>query len=282
MQQIALSLEQFQQWMKTVISYPGSYDDAWTSPEANAILPAEIAETLVLPSKYLSPKERMQAYQYAYFARLEDALSGDYEAVKHFLGEDEFERISRLYFEHYPSKSYTLNVAGVHFPEFLTTIHHKKQDFIVELARLEQTISHIMDVEESTIVTPEAIAAIPHDAWDSVRIIPIAGFALLANHYPVNSYLSAVLNHKPTPKIIRRKQEYIVIFRNEYLTWRMTLEHSAFVLLNAIADGNTLGDAISLLAKQFADDIHNIEPKISAWFQQWIENGFFQALEIAN
>ncbi|MBI3259060.1 MAG: putative DNA-binding domain-containing protein [Ignavibacteriae bacterium] len=275
-----ISLEQFQQWMKAVISYPGNNDDAWTSPEATAILPTTIAEAIVLPSKTLTPKERMQAYQYAYFARLEEALTSDYEAVKHFLGDEEFEEVSRRYFEQYPSKSYTLNVAGAHFPEFLGTLPYKKRDFLVELARLEYTISTIMDVEESPVLSAESIAAIPTDKWDSVKLIPIAGFALLANEYPVNSYFGAVLGNKPVPKVIRRRKEYIVVFRNEYLTWRMSVEHPAFVILSGLVSGKTLGESLAQMGEQFREEISVIEPKISEWFQSWIENGFFQGVEI--
>ncbi len=280
MQQPAISLEQFQHWMKAVISYPGSNDDAWTSPEATAILSPEVAEAIVLPSKTLTPKERMQAYQYAYFARLEDALTSDYEAVKHFLGDEEFEDISRRYFEQYPSKSYTLNVAGAHFSEFLGTINHKKRDFLVELARLEYTISTIMDVEESPTLSTEAIAAIRPDKWDSVKLIPVVGFALLANEYPVNRYLSAVLNNKNTPKVIRHKKEYIVVFRNDYLTWRMSVEQPAFVILSSLASGKTLGESLALITEQFPSEISAIQPQISGWFESWIENGFFRGIEI--
>ena len=275
-----ISLEQFQHWMKAVISYPGNNDDAWTSPEATAILPTEIAEAIVLPSKTLTPKERMQAYQYAYFARLEEALTSDYEAVKYFLGDEEFEEVSRRYFEQYPSKSYTLNVAGAHFPEFLGRLPYKKRDFLVELARLEYTISTIMDVEESQVLSADSIAAIPADKWDSVNLTPVAVFALLANEYPVNAYFGAVLGKKQPPKVIRRKKEYIVVFRNEYLTWRMKVEHPAFVILSGLAAGKTLGESLALVAEQFQEEIDIIQPKISEWFQSWVENGLFQEIEV--
>ncbi|MBS1537901.1 MAG: putative DNA-binding domain-containing protein [Bacteroidetes bacterium] len=280
MQQPNLTLEQFQQWMKAVISFPGSYDDAWTSPEATAILPTEIAESIVLPSKYLTPKERMQAYQYAYFARLEDALASDYEAVKHFLGDEQFEEISRSYFKKHPSKSYTLNVAGAHFPEFLETLTLQKREFLVELARLEYTISRLMDVEESPVLSFESITSVPNEKWADVKLIPIVGIELLSHEFPANSYLNYLISNKPTPKTIRRKKEFIVVFRYEYQTWRMTLEHSSFVVLKSLISGKTLGESLELIAEQFPDEITSIQPKISEWFQSWIEHGFFQAIEI--
>jgi len=280
MQYPTLSLVQFQQWMKAVISFPGSYDDAWNSPEATAIIPSEIAETVVIPSKYLTAKERMQAYQYAYFARLEDALASDYEAVKHYLGDEQFEEISRSYFDKYPSKSYTLNVVGEYFPEFLGTLPLTNRDFLIELARLELTISQLMDVEESPKLTFESIPSIPNDLWGNVKLIPIIGIALLKHEYPTNHYVNLVITNKSTPKIIRRKKEYIVVFRNEYQTWRMSIEKPAFVVLNALISGKTLSESLELIAEQFPMELTSIEPKISEWFQNWIEHGFFQAIEI--
>ena len=67
---------------------------------------------MILPSKTLTPVERVGVYQGMYLLRMIEALEGDYPAVAHFLGDEEFAELVTRYVAAHPSTSYTFNRLG--------------------------------------------------------------------------------------------------------------------------------------------------------------------------
>src|ERR1700675_863489 len=150
-------LERVQRWMQACILEQGTTEEALLSDDAQAQIPAEAARAVVLPSKTLSALERLSIYRDMYLPRMEEALAIDYPALKHFLGAEDFMRLGARYVVEYPSPSYTLNRLGDHLPEFLATLSDlPKQDFCVDLARLEYALTMVFDASETEALTPDA------------------------------------------------------------------------------------------------------------------------------
>ena len=76
---------------------------------------------MILPSRTLTPLERVGIYHGMYLLRMDDGLASDYPALQHFLGDDGFVDLVRGYVQAHPSRSYTLNRLGDHLPEYLKT-----------------------------------------------------------------------------------------------------------------------------------------------------------------
>ena len=112
-----LGLPRLQRWMQAVIVEPGAVDEAVLADAARAELdPADIGR-VILPSKTLTSVERVGVYQGMYLLRMIEALEGDYPAVAHFLGDEEFADVVTQYVAAHPSSSYTFNRLGTGFPE---------------------------------------------------------------------------------------------------------------------------------------------------------------------
>src|SRR5262245_47915279 len=114
-----VDLGRLQRWMQAVIVAPGADSEAFSSPAADEEIPAEQAATVVLPSRTLTGPERVAIYRDMFLVRMRDALQTDYPGVAHFLGEERFHRLAVDYVLAHPSRSYTLNRLGDHFPEFV-------------------------------------------------------------------------------------------------------------------------------------------------------------------
>ena len=104
-----IPLDTLQRWMQSVIEHKGSDAEAWHSEEAQQELPYEEAYLNVLPSTTLSPVERIAIYRRMFVLRMCDSMAADYPGVKHFFGEERFNKVVMEYVGKYPSKSYTLN-----------------------------------------------------------------------------------------------------------------------------------------------------------------------------
>jgi hypothetical protein len=229
-------LEQIQRWMQALILDQGDCEQAIASKPAQAEIPADVARTVVLPSKTLAPLERLDIYRGMYLLRMEEALTTDYPALKHFLGDDEFMRLVARYVEIYPSRSYTLNRLGDHFPEYIATLNDlPKPEFCRDLASLESELTWVFDAAETPALTAEAVRAVPQEAWETARLKPIEAFRLSAFNYPVSRYLGAVDEENPFPRL-GRKKTWVACYRSNYQVHRLNLEQPAYELLSALID----------------------------------------------
>jgi hypothetical protein len=269
----APGLDRVQRWMQALIQDQGTCEEAVASERAQAEIPSELARTVVLPSKTLSAFERLDIYRGMYLLRMEEALSSDYPALKHCLGDEEFLRMVARYVEVYPSRSYTLNRLGDHFPEFVATLADlPRKDFCHALARLEFALTGVFDAGETPPMTPEAVRAVPQEAWETARLKPIEAFQLLEFDYPV------VDEENPAPRLAPKKT-WVVAYRRNYQVHRLDLTEAAHALLSALAAGETVGDSIvSVLTRKWRPAVK--EKQLFEWFRDWMAEGLFQAVEV--
>ena len=267
-------LERVQRWMQACILKQGTCEEAISSDAAVDAIPAEPARRVVLPSKTLSPLERLDIYRDMYLLRMEEALAIDYPVLKHFLGAEEFTRLVAQYVDVFPSRSYTLNRLGDHLPEFVRTLTTlPKKEFCADLARLEYALTQVFDAVETPPLTGEVVKAVPQEAWERARLKPIEAFRLLEFDYPVSQYVGAVDGENRFPRLAKKKT-CMVAYRRNYQVKRMDLTRPAFEVLHALASGKTIGEAISRVlagAKR---------PRLFEWFRDWIVVGLFQAVDV--
>ncbi|HEX6896719.1 MAG TPA: DNA-binding domain-containing protein [Bryobacteraceae bacterium] len=273
-------LEKIQRWMQACILNQGTAEEAIASEAAQAAIPAVQAREIVLPSKTLSALERLDIYRDMYLLRMEEALSIDYPALKHFLGDDTFMRLVARYVDAYPSRSYTLNRLGDHLCDFIAQMDDlPRKDFCHDLARLEFALTCIFDAPESPTLNAEAVQAVPADAWENAILKPVEAFRLLRFNYPVSRYLGAVDEENEFPRIAR-KRTWIVAYRHNYGLHRMDLTQPAYELLSSLAAGNSLGQAItSVMTRKWRPAVKQSD--LFGWFRDWMAEGFFQSVELA-
>jgi hypothetical protein len=270
-------LERVQRWMQACIVKRGTAEEAISSDDAQAEIPAKLARGLVIPSKTLSAIERLDIYRKMYGLRMEEALEIDYPALRHFLGAAGFAQLVARYVEVYPSRSYTLNRLGDHLPEFLKSLNDLRQrEFCSELARLEYALTFVFDARETSPLTPEAVAAVPQDSWDTARLKPVEAFRLLAFDYPVSRYVGAVDGENLFPRIARKKT-WVVVYRRNYHLHRMDLSQAAYELLSELAAERTLGEAITSVLKRKRRPVVK-EAELFRWFRDWMAEGLFQGV----
>ncbi len=273
-----IQLEQFQRWMQTFIVHPGSEEDALDAAASEGI-PADEVTRIILPSSTLTSLERLDVYRGMYLVRLAEALETDYPALAHFLGDEAFNELVAAYVEAFPSRSYTLNRLGDHLPEYIRAASGiARRGFLHDLARLELAVSQVFDAPESPVLTTEQIAQVPTEAWADARLRPIEAFQLLSFQYPVNAYLTSVKEDDHDHPNARKKDTRVAVFRRNYACWRLELSRSAHDLLQALAEGTALGDAVAATRKMRGRGVVG-EEQLFRWFRDWVREGIFQAVE---
>jgi hypothetical protein len=276
---LEVGLERLQRWMQAVIVHPGEILAATSSESAETEISAEQLGDVILPSKTLSPAERLGVYHGMYLLRMEEAMASDYPALKHFLGDEGFFDLVRDYVQVHPSRSFSLNPLGRHFPGFVKTATGlKRPDFCHELVRLEQAVADAFNGPETPRLSEEQIAAVPPEAWETARLRPVGTFRLLSFRYPVNDYLQTVLDDDHDHPKARLKDSWIAVYRRDYMVYRLDLTRAAHDLLADLTRGLPLGEAITKAMKTGGRRAPS-EHELFRWFRQWVSVSVFQSVE---
>jgi hypothetical protein len=272
-----LPLERVQRWLQAVIVHPGAVGDAIASDAAAREVSPERLADLIRPSHSLTPTERVEIYHDMYLLRMIEALEADYPAVRHFLGEDAFVELVEDYVQAHPSRSYTLNRLGDHLPEFLRqSTERAHAAFLHDLACLELAITEVFDEEESAVLAPEQVRAVPEERWPGARLRPVRAFRLLTFEHPVLRWLDAAHRKASAPEPVRRSSR-VAVYRHRYSVLRLELSRPEHALLAALAGGAPLAEAVAAAS---AIRERRREREVFTAFRTWIAEGMFSSVDL--
>lgn len=130
----------------------------------------------IVQPRHNSAALRLQIYRNAYFLRLIDILEADYPKLSLVLGKVMFGQLVHDYLKAYPSLYYTVHQVG----RDLATFMQKKEgypDELIELARMEWTLSAVLLLENTPFLTLKTLANLGTDDWATYR------FRLIKAHH---------------------------------------------------------------------------------------------------
>jgi len=266
--------------MQAVVVHPGTIDEALRSLAAATAV--DDAARVILPSKTLQPRERLDIYHGMYLLRMEEALASDYPATKRFLGDDAFFDLVRDYVQVYPSRAHTLNRLSDALPEFLRNSEKRPHlPFLIDLARLELAAAQVFDALEITPLQEKAIARIAAEDWERAVFEGIDALRLVSVDWNVNDYALAARDERARPPRPRRKKGFVAVYRRHYAVYHLALLPAAFELLSDLLGGVALGQAVEkAMAGTRPRGKRPTESQLFRWFREWISEGLFHSVRI--
>jgi len=222
-----------------------------------------------------SPAERLSIYRHAYVARLLEVVRELFPCTRFAAGDDLFDQLMVNYLRHWPPQSYTLARLADRLVEHLEATRPPDWGaFLVELARLEQTIDRVFDAPGGEQLPPFVL---PADVSGPLYLRLTPGLQLLACDYPVSTFYTAWKQGR-APQWPDPQSEYLALVRRDYIVRRYELTSGQFALLSALATGRSLDDALASLA------VHNQDPsdlaqRVQKWFAFWATERFFAAAQ---
>lgn len=276
----SLSLHTVQSWVKDAISTQGNVSDVLHSAELQKYMSPENALDLLLPSQSLSGAERLDIYRKMYVLRMVDSMESDFPVLAAYM-KDRFHEIVMNYVALYPSRSYTLNHLGNDFPSFLRRyVSDEDLDLIYDLALLEQTISAVIDIEETPILTNEELSTIQPEEWETLVLKPVAALKVLTLYTNAVEFLRANDDNLDFP-LPKKQESYVMVFRLYYSTDYAEMSTLEYTLLELILNGNSLLKALDLLMHTMDTQHTVVESQVFAIFQSWVQRGIFRSLRKA-
>ncbi len=259
------SLTQAQTWFARAITHPGPLEGCASEVEATSYVDAGPRQSRL---------ERLKVYHFAYRARLVECLADDYPAVEYALGKEAFVDLCEAYIAAHPSTSPNLNAFGRHMPTFVFGRGGPQAEFLRDSAILEWTIVETIHAAPAPVLDPESLGQVSPEQWPDVRLTPSGGVRILTFGYPANRFFQAFRNDE-APAIPEAEPTTMAVDRRGYAVWRMDLMPPMGTLLEALATGSTLGQAL----EQVSSDIGSVSEVMVA-FRDWVSAGFFAGIRI--
>lgn len=261
-----------QAWFQGAVVHP-------SLPHGPCCAEIEPAEAHVLPSRTLTPAERVAIYADMHVARLVNVLAEDYPAVRAVAGAEEFERLARGYLADHPPHSFTLSVLGRHVPAWIADRAEVENGaLLADVARVELAMTRVFDAPREVALEPADIAALPASTWADPRPRLIGALELLELGHRANAIVRAVRQGEEMPPLDPARTR-LVVWRKDDVVWRRDLDPAAFAALSALRAGASLADAIAAAEAAHAGDPAELEPRVAQWMSDWSQDGFFSSIE---
>lgn len=222
----------------------------------------------------LAPGEQMAIYLQGYRLRLTGAIRSDYPELLAWMGDEAFDALAMRYVEAHPPTEASLDVYPFGFADFVRGA--VGGGFAADLAALEGAIARVFFLPDSEALTPQALATLTPEQFGTMPLRLRKASALLACDTPVDAYMAAC-RQGMRPATPEPDASYVMVVRHENEVRRHALHATGFCLLRALAEGQSMGQALeSAGTGEAAAAI--LSTHLQPWFAAWTAAGFFQSL----
>ncbi|MDE3037948.1 MAG: putative DNA-binding domain-containing protein [Pseudomonadota bacterium] len=224
----------------------------------------------------LDAGKQLNIYIEGYRIRLFNAVKADYPALRHAMGEAEFDQLAKAYIEATPSFQFNLDRYSIAFADFLP--HHTDDRFMLELATLEKAMTEVFLLEESEPLEGVTLACLTAEQFGEQILTSRRASRLLAFAYPVNTYLTAFRADQAPSKPFR-EAHYLYLYRHQNQIVRQELPLPAFALLQQLFQGRPVREALENALSQETDAAELVIENLQSWFHEWTAAGFFSRID---
>ena len=149
---------------------------------------AAVAEVFAGDAR-MSAEERLDAYANMYFFRLRDVLAEDFERTAAALGEARWHNLVTDYLLAHPPTRWSLRWAGEALPGFLRGhAYGAQRPWLADVAALEWARNEAFQAVDAEPLSPEALAALPPEAWPELRFEGLPGTAVVESRWDLAAW----------------------------------------------------------------------------------------------
>lgn len=237
----------------------------------------EAFAAIVADDRPVSPDVALGVYAGGYPARIDEALADSYTAVRSFVGNEEFSRMTARFVRARRPTSYNLNDAGAGFHRFLRgEPSTRRLPFLPDLAELEWRIAEAFHAPQETPLAPAALAAWTPEQWERAVLSFQPAIAVVSSRWPILDLWRRRTQDGDADTAwtgpAERKAEHVLVRRAglEIKLDLLTLEEGAALTL--LMAGNPLGRVLELCSIAEIDGT-----TVSGWFSRWAMLGLITA-----
>ncbi|MGE3714800.1 MAG: putative DNA-binding domain-containing protein [Alphaproteobacteria bacterium] len=226
----------------------------------------------IAPPPRGTAQKRFSIYTDGYRIRLQKAVEADYPCLRHYLGEKPLQTLVADFVEQTPSSYFNLDRYPLAFDSFVCA--NLDDPVACEIALLESTIASVFMQEESEPLAPSAFENLLPEQFGNMKLRARKASRLLLFSYLTHSYLTefrageTLVKPEPLP-------QYVYVYRHNNEVQRLELPQAAFLLLQCLFDGMTIGEALEHITKTDDSLTSTIAANLQGWFADWMARGVF-------
>lgn len=216
---------------------------------------------------------RLAVYQHGYRIRLRDALKNEFAGLRSMASRS-FDAFLDAYVETHPSAHYNIRWYGASLASFLEDARRGKPQ-LAEMARLDWAISTAFDAADEPSIGMAMLAAIPPEAWASLRLAPQANLQVLSCGYNVDAFRRAADQGTKRPHLRRHaKPRRMLVWRHAMSVHYRWLDEDEWQVLTAAQRGEPFATLCAILAERHGETA--AMSRMVGLLQAWVEAGLLR------
>lgn len=223
-------------------------------------------------------ERRLAIYRNAYGARLVEALRDSFGHTLRYLGDEGFDAMARGYLAEHPSTHPNLRWFGGRFAEWLTATCPDDPD-IGELAALDWALRLAFDGADAPPLALDALAALPPEAWATVRLVWHPTCRRLALQHNTLAIWQALDQDRAPPAAERlAAPTRLLVWRREQQPHFRSLGDFEAAAIDRLLAGAGFAATCEALQAEFPD--LDTVPETGALLRRWIDEGLLGGLDV--
>lgn len=234
------------------------------------------ASDAVSPRGEQSPRERLAVYNEQYWFRLLTVLQDHFPLLSRTLGYWEFNQLATEYLLVHPSRRPFLEDLAWNLPAFLQTATRFGYERNRQIAATDAAALRAFHSQGRLALDPRALS---ESEAASLADIPL-------EFQPSLTFLEEKWNLAENRRLVLENPDYVprfaegigrwAVYRHDGVVQWRALEPAAFLLLEALHAGESLGRACESVGAPLDDDASaTFAGNLAGWFAEWTALGWF-------
>jgi hypothetical protein len=233
----------------------------------------------IITTEKVAAITRLDIYRDAYYLRLLEVLSQDYNVLHTLLGDETFFALGRNYFDKHPSQYRSVRWVGAKLASYMQTVpDYAAKPFLQEMAVFEWALTESFDVVDTNLLTLADMANIPMDAWPNmVFSLHPSVQRLNFNWNVVNMWHAIKEEAVPVPEELPTATPWLV-WRRDLEVQFCSLTPDESYLLDATFRGETFSDICAGLCEWIAEE--EVAMHAASLLKRFILDELFSAVAV--
>jgi hypothetical protein len=245
----------------------------WQRAMQTAVVSGQDHPRLSLRTTGIDRRTGLGIYQYAYRARLLEALQCNYPALHRLLGDDHFALAGHGFRHRHPPTHASIRWFGEGFADYLAeTSPFSDCPAMAELARFEWALRHTIDAADAQRIETQDLQAVAPDQWHSLLFGLHPSLQLLSLAWNVPFIWQALMDEQTPPAPESMCQTWLVYRQPDRVSAWRSVEEAEATALEYLAAGNAFGALCERLWRE-SGDADTAVGRAAVWLRTWVEQG---------
>ncbi len=189
---------------------------------------------------------RLKVYRNNIVGTLTDLMLTTFPVMEKLVGKDFLEGMSRSFILENPPNQGCLSLYGDGFAEFVEEFELAKSlPYLPDIARLELALNKAYYAQDDTALTAEELSNVAPEELEDLQLSLRDSVHLVSSRYPLTAIRDFCMAETQDGKLdLDQGSEKLIIYRPQLESVTALLESGEYLMLNNLANEQTLGKAV--------------------------------------